>query len=77
MEEYKKYEDMSLIEFITGVLGISLNNEEAMLVNMFAELKEKNKEVVYHFPKVDIPFSTFNNYKFREGILDICPTILC
>jgi len=80
----KKYEDMCLLEFLTDVIYVIPTKEQVKLINMFEELKgKKNNEVVYHFPKVDIPYpnQTFNNVKYRGGTADIdtvkCPTILC
>jgi len=52
----KKYEDMCLLEFLTDVIYVIPTKEQVKLINMFEELKgKKNNEVVYHFPKVDIP----------------------
>ena len=79
----KKYEDMSLLEFLTDVIYVIPTKEQVKLINMFEELKGKEKEVVYHFPKSDVLYKspTLNDIKFRGGVLDIdtvrCPTILC
>jgi hypothetical protein len=49
MEE-KKFSEMSIVEFVTDILKIELQDYQKQMLRMFEENKGKKVEYIYNYP---------------------------